>query len=53
MASDDRAYLYRHTDGSLHRKPALVVDSGGGPGEYFDSPFVKHWWREGDDEPQG
>lgn len=43
-------YLYQHTDGTIHRKPALVVDSGGGPHEYFDSPFVRRWWRDLEEE---
>lgn len=43
-------YVYEHVNGTIHRKPALVVDSGGGPWEYFNSPFVKKWWREKEDE---
>jgi hypothetical protein len=39
-------YIYEHVDGTLHRKPFIVVDMGGGPIEYFDSPFVKDWWIE-------
>ena len=39
-------YFYEHVDGTIHRKPDLVVEMGGGPHEYFDSPFVKRWWHE-------
>lgn len=42
----DAWYYYEHTDGSIHRKPAIVVEMGGGPRDYFDSPFVKRWWRQ-------
>lgn len=38
-------FFYEHTDGSVHRKPFRVVDMGGGPLDYFDSPFVKRWWQ--------
>ena len=37
-------YWYIHTNGSLHFKPKLVVESGGGAAEYFASPFVRRWW---------
>lgn len=44
-------YYYEHTNGSVHHKPASVVDYyDGGPEEYFDSPFVKLWWYEPLDE---
>ncbi len=36
-------YEYVHVNGTVHRKPAFVVDMGGGPYEYFNSPFVKSW----------
>jgi hypothetical protein len=36
-------YEYTHIDGQVIRKPAIVVDMGGGPYEYFNSPFVKSW----------
>lgn len=46
-------YLYEHTDGSILRKPAVVVDMSGGPEDYFDSPFVKRWWRDSEEpEPE-
>lgn len=41
-------YFYEHVDGSIHRKPDIVVDAGGGPRDYFNSPFVKRWWHEED-----
>jgi len=40
---DDHYYEYIHVNGSTIRKPAIVVDMGGGPEEYFNSPFVKSW----------
>lgn len=49
--ADRRDFWYRHTNGTLHRKPHFVVMCGGGPEEYFDSSFVRHWWRDGDSEP--
>lgn len=39
------AYIYLHTNGSLHYKRNIVVDSGGGPNRFFDSPLVQRWWR--------
>ena len=36
-------YFYIHTNGVRFEKPALVVEMGGGPHVYFDSPFVKQW----------
>jgi hypothetical protein len=48
---DRRDYLYRHTNGEVIRKPCVVVQMAGGPFEYFDSPFVRHWWRDGENEP--
>jgi hypothetical protein len=47
--ADIRPYYYEHTNGTVHRKPAIVVDMGGGPREYFASPYVQRWWREGDE----
>lgn len=48
----NRAYWYRHTNGTLHRKVEFVVEASGGPGEYFNSPFVAHWWYgTPEDEP--
>lgn len=38
-------YYYEHTNGTIHWKPFNVVDMGGGPGVYFDSPFVHRWWK--------
>lgn len=32
------------------RKPAIVVDAGGGPYEYFSGPFVKRWWVEDEEK---
>ncbi|WP_373054317.1 hypothetical protein [Thioalkalivibrio sp.] len=46
QATDRHAYFYEHVNGTIHRKPAIVVEMGGGPHEYFDSPNVKRWWRE-------
>lgn len=42
------AYFYEHTEGSIIHKPDRVVDMGGGPLEYFASPFCRSWWRESD-----
>ena len=44
-------YYYEHTDGLVHQKPDRVVEMGGGPGDYFDSPFCKRWWHEDDKRP--
>lgn len=49
MADPDRWYWYEHVSGEIIRKPAIVIDMGGGPKEYFDSPFVKRWGTEEDD----
>lgn len=43
----ERVYFYEHVNGEVIRKPAILVDGGGGPDEYFNSPFVKRWWSEG------
>lgn len=45
-------YYYEHTNGGVHWKPRVVVDSAGGPREYFDSPFVARWWRASDERPR-
>lgn len=39
-------YFYVHSNGSIIEKPDIVVDRGGGPFAYFDSPFVREWWQE-------
>ena len=36
-------YEYTHTDGTVHKLPVIVVETAGGPEEYFNSPFVKSW----------
>ena len=41
-----KVYRYEHTNGEIITKPALVVEMGGGPFVYFDSPFVKRWWED-------
>jgi len=38
-------YFYEHANGQVIRKPNIVVDSAGGPDQYFDSQFVKRWWK--------
>lgn len=38
-------YAYLHTNGELIRKTSVVCEVGTTPEEYFDSPFVKKWWR--------
>lgn len=38
-------YYYEHVNGGVIWKPLWIVDMGGGPQVYFDSPFVKRWWR--------
>lgn len=43
-------YYYEHVNGTIHTKPDIVVDMGGGPGEYFAGPFVKKWWHLKDEE---
>lgn len=40
-------YYYRHTNGTIHVKPDVVVDPIG-PEDYFDSPFCAEWWYEED-----
>jgi hypothetical protein len=41
-------YYYEHTNGTVISKTDYVVNASGGPGEYFDSPFVVRWWHEED-----
>ena len=41
-----RIYYYEHINGTIHKKPAIAVETGGSPSEYFNSPFVKKWWCE-------
>lgn len=41
-------YFYEHKDGSIIRKPDIVVDTAGGPNEYFTGPNVTRWWHEKD-----
>lgn len=38
-------YYYEHVNGTIQWKPFVVVDMAGGPGQYFDSPMVKRWWK--------
>lgn len=37
-------YVYVHTNGTVHAKPAFVVDSIGKL-DYFNSPYVVCWWH--------
>jgi len=39
----NRTYYYLHTNGSLVKKPAIVVESCG-VNDYFNSPFVRKYW---------
>lgn len=39
-------YFYEHVSGSIHMFPEIVVDLSGGPDKYFDSPYIKRWWKE-------
>lgn len=41
-------YYYEHENGAIINKPDIVVDMGGGPADFFDSPLVKRWWHEPD-----
>jgi hypothetical protein len=41
-------YFYRHSEGAIIEKPAVVVDASGGPLDYFSGPFVREWWFETD-----
>ena len=52
MTRPKPAYFYEHVNGEIIRRPAIVVEMGGGPGDYFNSPFVRKWWREGDQPPK-
>ena len=45
-----KIYYYEHTNGEIIRKPAFVVETNTTPEEYFDSPFVKRWWYELEEE---
>jgi len=45
-------YYYEHINGVVKWKPEFVVDMGGGPEVYFDSPFSKRWWKVGADGRQ-
>jgi len=38
-------YYYEHANGTVRKKPDIVVDMGGGPHEYFNSPYCKKWWH--------
>lgn len=38
-------YIYLHTNGNLIAKVAYVVDKYSSPKEYFNSPYVKKWWK--------
>ncbi len=37
-------FMYEHVSGSILSKPDRVIDMGGGPEVYFNSPFIKRWW---------
>ena len=37
-------YYYRHINGEVISKSKLVVEYGGGPVVYFNSPYVVEWW---------
>ena len=41
-------YYYQHIDGTVHYKPFIVVEMGGGPIDYFNSPFVLKYWKVND-----
>ena len=45
-------YFYKHTNGDIIRQVDIVVDADGGPGIYYDSPFVVEWWHVEDDEEE-
>lgn len=42
----ERGYYYEHVDGPVVFKSEYVVETGGGPHEYFSGPFVRRWWFE-------
>jgi len=44
-------YFYEHVNGKIIAKPAFVCEHNTTPYDYFDSPFVKRWWR-GDEWPE-
>jgi hypothetical protein len=46
ILTKQKVYRYEHTNGKIITKPASVVEMGGGPFVYFDSPFVKRWWED-------
>jgi hypothetical protein len=37
-------YVYEHVNGTYHYKTDSIVRSAGTV-EYFNSPFVKHYWH--------
>lgn len=41
-------YFYLHSEGAVIEKPDRVVNFGGGPHDYFNSPFCRAWWHESD-----
>ena len=38
-------YHYEHVNGAVFNRPDRVVELSGGPEIYFNSPYVKRWWR--------
>jgi len=44
MMKPKSTYFYLHQNGSVIMKPGTVVDSIGEL-EYFNSPFVKRYWK--------
>lgn len=44
MDEAKKGYYYLHTNGELIFKVAYVVDNLGAT-DYFDSPFVRRYWR--------
>ena len=42
--SEYEGYWYLHQNGQRIFKPKAIVDPMG-TAEYFNSPFVKHFWR--------
>jgi hypothetical protein len=43
---NDYVYKYEHTNGQIITKPRVVVETNMTPEEYFNSSFVKRWWKE-------
>ncbi len=43
-------YHYEHTNGQKIPVPEVVVDMAGGPKPYFESPYVKRWWKTDDND---